>query len=138
MIKRHKSVNKKVKNATPYDYDKIHFKSKLEVYCYQQLKKYNLEANYEPIRFTILESFTYNGEKVRAMTYTPDFVGVDFVIEVKGNMNDAFPLRWKIFKYFLYRNNLNYTLYLPRNKKDVDKVIQDIIERRKNEGLLRT
>jgi len=130
MIKRRKPVNKKVKNATPLTYDKIHFKSKLEVYCYQQLKKHNLEANYEPIKFTILESFIYNGEKVRAMTYTPDFVGDDFVIEVKGNMNDAFPLRWKIFKYFLFKNSLNYKLYLPRNKKDVDNVIKDILDKR--------
>ena len=131
MVKRRKSVNKKVKNATPGTYDKINFKSKLEVYCYQQLKKHNLEANYEPIKFTILESFIYNGEKVRPMTYTPDFVGEDFVIEVKGNMNDSFPLRWKIFKYFLFRNGLKYDLYLPRNKKDVDKAIQDILEKRK-------
>ena len=128
--------NRKVRNATPLEYDKIRFKSKLEVYTYQKLKENNLEANYEPIKFTILDSFQYNNEKVRSMSYTPDFVGKDFIIECKGFANDAFPLRWKIFKYFLFTNEIKYDLYLLRNKKEVDKAISTILEKRKeNEGL---
>jgi len=126
--------NKKVRNATPLDYNGISFKSKLEVYTYQQLTKFKIEANYEPIKFTIIEPFQYDEEKVRAMTYTPDFVGDDFVIECKGWANDAFPLRWKIFKYFLYMNKIHYKLYLLRNKKEVDVAIMDILEKRKDYG----
>ena len=123
--------NHKVRNATPLEYDKIHFKSKLEVYTYKKLKENHLEANYEPIKFTILDSFQYNNEKVRSMSYTPDFVGKDFIIECKGFANDAFPLRWKIFKFFLYTNNLKYDLYLLRNKKEVDEAISTILDKRK-------
>lgn len=110
--------------------DGIKFRSKLEVYCYKQLKKYKVKAEYEKHKFILLDSFRYNDEAVRKMTYTPDFVGKEFVIECKGQMNDAFPLRWKMFKYFLYKNNLEYDLYLPRNQKDVMITIETILRKR--------
>lgn len=120
------SVNKKVKNATPLVYEGIRFRSKLEVYCYKKLKENKLYAEYEKHKFVLLEPFKYNGESIRQMTYTPDFVGTGFVIECKGVCNDAFPLRYKLFKYYLFKNNISYDLYLPRNQKDVDKVIEKI------------
>jgi hypothetical protein len=123
----HSTSNKKVKNATPLNYDSINFKSKLESYCYKLLKENNIPVEYEVEKFLILDSFVYNDEKIRGMTFTPDFVGDNFVVECKGFMNDAFPLRWKLFKYYLCRNNLRYDLYLPRNKKDVEKVVQEIV-----------
>lgn len=121
-----KKKNKKVKNATKKTVDGIDFKSKLEVYCYEQLKENNIHAEYEKHKFEIIPPFEYDGKKVRKMTYTPDFVGKDFVIECKGNPNDAFPLRWKIFKYYLYKNNIQYNLYLPRSKKQIDETIKNI------------
>jgi hypothetical protein len=123
----HSTSNKKVKNATPLTYDNIEFKSKLEVYCYKALKDNRIPVEYEKIKFQILDPFTYNEEKVRGMVFTPDFVGINFIIECKGFMNDAFPLRWKLFKYHLFTNKLRYILYLPRNKQDVELVVQDII-----------
>lgn len=60
------------------------------------------------------------------MTYLPDFIGSNFIIECKGLMGDSFPLRWKMFKYMLMQNNLNYKLYLVRNQKDVDKMIIEL------------
>jgi len=123
----HSTSNKKVKNATPLTYDKIEFKSKLEVYCYKLFKENRIPVEYEQTKFQILDPFTYNGEKIRGMVFTPDFVGDNFVVECKGFMNDAFPLRWKMFKYYLFNNKLRYKLYLPRNKKDVELVVQEII-----------
>lgn len=123
-------VNKKVKNATPITYNGIEFKSKLEAYCYKSLVKRNIPVEYESTTFTIIEPFEYNNQKIRHMTFKPDFVGDDFVIECKGFMNDAFPLRWKVFKYYLYRNNFKYDLYLPRNMKNVDTVVEDIVAKR--------
>ena len=134
MIRRRKkksTATQKVKNATPNIYNGIHFKSKLETYCYKELEKHNLEANYEPIRFTIIEPFQYNGEKIRAMTFLPDYVGKGFIIECKGMITDSFPLRWKMFKKYLHSNGIQYDLYLPRNQKQVKEVIQTILEKRK-------
>lgn len=120
---------KKIKNATPLTYDGIKFQSKLEVYCYKKLKDNNIKSEYETITYTVIDSFIYNNEKIRKITYTPDFVGKNFIIECKGWMNDSFPLRWKLFKYFLYKNNLNYELYLPRNQKEVDDIINNILNK---------
>jgi hypothetical protein len=128
MSKKNKvSKNIKVRNATPIELDGIKFKSKLEAYCYLKLKENNIEAVYEENKFIILPSFSYKDKKIHEMTYTPDFVGKKFIIECKGNMNDAFPLRWKIFKYYLFKNKLEYDLYLPRSMTQVDKVISEII-----------
>lgn len=119
-------LNNKVRNATPLIYDNIEFKSKLEVYCYQKLKESNIQAEYEGKIFVLVPAFTFNKEKVRKMTFTPDFVGETFVIECKGFRNDVFPLKWKLFKYYLYKNRIRYSLYLPRNRKDVDAVIIEL------------
>ena len=85
----HKKSKGRVKNATINKYDNIEFKSKLETYCYQQLKKYNIKADYESVRFEILPSFTYLGEVIRRMSYTPDFVGDGFIIECKGLIGES-------------------------------------------------
>jgi hypothetical protein len=123
----HSTPNKKVKNATPLEYDGVSFKSKLEMYCYKLLRENNIPVEYEVVKFQILEPFVYNDEKIRGMIFTPDFVGDNFVVECKGFMNDAFPLRWKLFKHHLMENRLRYDLYLPRNKKDVEKVVLEIV-----------
>jgi hypothetical protein len=40
-------------------------------------------------------------KKILPITYKPDFVGRDFVIECKGRANESFPLRWKLFKAWI-------------------------------------
>lgn len=113
----------RVKNAQPNEYDGIKFRSKLETYTYKKLKENNILAEYEALHFELIPKFEYDGEKVRAMTYLPDFVGKDFIIECKGMMGDSFPLRWKIFKYTLMQSNSNYRLFLVRNQKQVDELV---------------
>ena len=121
-----KKGQKKVRNATPNEYDGIKFRSKLETYTYKKLKEANIPAQYEAIHFELIPKFEYNGEKVRAMTYLPDFVGKNFIIECKGLMGDSFPLRWKIFKYTLMKSKANYRLYLVSNQKQVDSMIDEL------------
>lgn len=121
-----KSKKGKVRNATPTQLDGIKFRSKLEAYTYKKLKEVNIKAEYEPIHFELIPKFEYQGEKVRAMTYLPDFVGKDFIIECKGLIGDSFPLRWKIFKYTLMKQNSNYKLYLVRNQKQVDELVKKL------------
>lgn len=131
MISRKKKVsqNKKIKNATPTVFEDIQFRSKLEVYVYKRLKENNIKAFYEPIKFELMPSFEFRGHKNRPMTYTPDFVGDNFIIEAKGRPNDVFPYKWKWFKYYLKMNNLEdkYSLYLVHNQKEVEECIKEIL-----------
>ena len=127
MIKKKKnSVNKKVKNATPVQIDEISFKSKLEGYVYSRLKEEKLKADYEPIKFELVPSF--QDKKIRPMTYTPDFVGNNFIIEAKGRPNDVFPYKWKLFMYYLKLNNLDkkYMLFIVHNHKETEECIKKI------------
>lgn len=125
-MKKKKNKQGKIRNVQPNTFDGIKFRSKLETYTYKKLKEANIAADYESTHFELIPKFEYNNEKVRAMTYLPDFVGKDFIIECKGLIGDSFPLRWKIFKYTLMQKNLNYKLYLVRNQKEVDAMIAEL------------
>ena len=128
-LKRKKTTeNKKVRNATENVYDGITFKSKLETYVYKQLKAHNLKAEYEPIKFELIPSFIFCGKKIRAMTYTPDFVGDYFIIEAKGKPNDVWPYKWKWFMWMLLNKNLadKYKLFVVHNQKEVNECIKQI------------
>lgn len=133
-LRRKKKTNQKIKNATPNEYDGIKFKSKLETYVYKQLKAHNLFVEYEPIKFILIPSFTFCGKKIRAMTYTPDFVGNNFIIEAKGKPNDVFPYKWKWFMWTLLNRGLaeRYKLFIVHNHKEVDNCIQQIINYESN------
>lgn len=153
---RHKSYNKKVRNARKVEYANIQFDSKLEVYCYKKLKEANLKFEYTEHRYVLVDEFKFIGNSyemrktkagktfkpvtnnIRQMTYTPDFVGIyphskrKFIIETKGQPNDQFSLRWKFFKKYITDNNIDADLFVPRNHTQIDEAV-NIIKTYKNE-----
>lgn len=118
--KRKSSKNKKVKNATPTSIDGIKFRSKLEAYMYEKLKEAKIYNEYEQNRFELIPAFTFLGKKIRAITYLPDFVGKNFIIECKGFPNDSWPLREKLFKYKLFLTQDKRQFFVVHNHKEVD------------------
>lgn len=125
-----KSGKGKVRNATAVNKYGIHFRSKLECYTYEAFIKAGIPVKYEPKHFTLLNKFELFGEKIRPITYLPDFIGKyknqSFVVECKGLIGDSFPLRWKLFKYYLKRHRSKMKCYLVRNHKQVDEMIEEI------------
>ena len=67
-------------------------------------------------------------KNILPIRYTPDFIDTQdpprFIIECKGNPNEAFPIRWKLFKKHLIEKNINAPLFMPRNQKDCDEVVR--------------
>jgi len=138
--------------AKKVSYDGINFASGLERYTYMALKKNKLFEGYENEVFQLVESFSFDNEsfekqangkgeytnrgqkKILGIKYTPDFIGKDYIIECKGRANESFPLRWKLFKLWLTKNNIGKTLYKPQNQKEVDLTMILIKERRKKRG----
>ena len=124
------STKSRVKNATKVDKYGLHFRSKLECYTYEAFMKAGIPVEYEPKHFTLLNKFEYDKEKIRAITYLPDFIGNyknnKFVVECKGMITESFPLRWKLFKYYLKRHRSKHKCYMVRNHKQVDEMINDI------------
>ena len=130
-------------------FDGITFASGLEKYMYIALKKAGIKAEYEGETFELIPSFHFyddcyerqsNGKgdfidrghkKVLNISYTPDFVGEDFIIECKGRANESFPIRWKLFKQKISLSGI--ALYKPQNQKDCDETVLLILKNRKHE-----
>ena len=121
-------TNKKIKNATPLIYEGIKFRSKLEVNCYKLLLENKISCEYEKTKFILQDNFIYNNNKIRQITYTPDFVGNTFIIECKGFSNDIWPLKWKLFQYYLFKNNIQVELFVVKNKRDILSMISKLKE----------
>jgi len=70
--------------------------------------------------------YVNNTDKVRDITYTPDFVDINgkWIIEVKGFANDVFPIKWKLFKHHLQEAGNPPVLYLPKNQGQVLQTIE--------------
>ena len=129
--------------------DGIEFKSGLEAYMYKALKDAKIKAKYEGETYELIPSFSFNNKvyerqsngkgeyknrgnkKILNIKYTPDFVGSDFIIECKGRANETFPIRWKLFKMYLYHTRSEITLYKPQNQKECDETVNLILSKRK-------
>lgn len=135
---------KQITRATKVKEDGIEFASKLELYMYKALKKAKIKNNYEGKTFTIINSCEFpmssyektkskkllhdrGNKKLLGIKYTPDFIDtIDpprFIIETKGNPNESFPMRWKLFKMHLVREGIQTNLFMPRNQKDCDETV---------------
>lgn len=127
-----KYKNKKVKG----------FRSKLEKFCRDKLVENKIPFTYEEWSILLQDKFEFTNKSIerdkktgqlkeasgniRAITYTPDFVGTNWVIETKGKETADFIIKWKMFKNYLQENKLSYTLYKPTNQKQVLQVINFI------------
>ena len=149
--------NKKVKNATKIEYEGIQFKSIFEKDCYILLKQEGLDFEYETKRTVLLSGFYppdslkvydlfkprlqrrvfgLNLHKILDITYTPDFYiqkdNVEIYIEAKGNPNDTYPLKKKIFLDYLRRQSeidgKIYMFFEPHSKKQLREAIKIIKE----------
>ena len=121
-----KKTQKSNRGGTKIEYDGIKFRSKLEMYCYKKLKEAHIPVEYESTRYTLLPSFKFDNKTIRAITYLPDFIGKNFVIECKGYANESFPLREKLFKYYLTKNEPNTRYFLVKTQKQVDALIDKL------------
>lgn len=137
-------------NAKKVTYDGINFQSGLERYCYTKLKAAKLFELYEGEKFQLIDSFEFSGtsyerqvngkgeftqrggKKILGISYKPDFTGKDYIIECKGRANETFPIRYKLFKRHLSLTGDKRILYKPQCQTEVDRMIQLILEYRKN------
>lgn len=102
-------ANKKVINATTTSRGDIKFKSKSEATMFDLLMQSGFSFKYEPNPIILQEGFYPNmwvegqkwrSDKIRSITYTPDFI-VEYpklivIIEVKGFITDRYPLKRKM------------------------------------------
>jgi len=144
-MKKYRSKKRGPVRAKKVTFDGIKFASGLEAYMYKALKEAKIDAAYEGSTYTIFQGFDLNvtcyercangkgeykdrgNKKILPIKYTPDFIGKGFIIETKGRANEAFPMRWKLFKHYA-EHNLNCTLYKPQNQKECDETVKLILK----------
>lgn len=144
--------NKKIKNASPLEYDGISFKSKLEKMIYQTLREQGFPVEYEPHKFVLWQGFRptvpfydkdkstrmlkLENKKIIDITYTPDFVftykGFLVVIEAKGMENDRFYLKKKMFRKWLEDNHpksIYFEIYTKKQLLQAISIIQNLSQK---------
>ncbi len=148
-MRRKKLKNRQITRSQKVKYKGVQFASKLEAYMYKLLCKEKIPVNYEGKTFSLVDGFSFTNasyEKTRVkkylhdrgnknvlpIKYTPDFLDIQdpprFIIECKGNPNESFPIRWKLFKRYLIEKNIKSDLFMPRNQKDCAEVVKIIKE----------
>lgn len=144
--------NKKIKNASPLEYDDIYFKSQLEKMIYQTLREQGFPVKYEPHKFVLWQGFRptvpfydkdkstrmlkLENKKIIDITYTPDFVftykGFLVVIEAKGMENDCFYLKKKMFRKWLEDNHpksIYFEIYTKKQLLQAISIIQNLSQK---------
>lgn len=139
------TLNKKIKNANPLEYDGIKFKSRVEVSIYKLLEAHNIEAKYEGKTFILSPSIRptvpfYNRTKkagfhnvmspIDSITYTPDFTfiygNILVIVEVKGFENDVFPVKRNLFRKLLETLDVYCMFFEVRTQKEMLEALEVI------------
>jgi hypothetical protein len=144
MRRKRNPKKRQITRSTKVKEDGIEFSSKLELHMHRLLKKAKIKNIYEGKTFTIINGCDFpmasyektktkkvlhdrGNKKLLGIKYTPDFIDVQdpprFIIETKGNPNEAFPIRWKLFKMHLVNEGIHTNLFMPRNQKDCEEVV---------------
>lgn len=123
--------NKKIKNATPTTYKGVQYRSKLEVRFAMMLDAEKIPFAYEEETWVVLDKQTYMGKTIRCVTYTPDFIIGNVVVEIKGFRNDVFPLKKKLIIKFINENRPDTVFIEAKTVADMRAAV-DVIKQKKS------
>lgn len=143
------TVNKKIRNAAPTSLGNINFKSTIERTVYKTLIELGITPQYEGLTYTLspsvrpsvtpyytrrvnrkthLKELSLDMSPISSITYTPDFTfelnGIFVIIEVKGFVNDVFPVKRNLFRKYLESANTPTMFFEIRSKKELMKAIE--------------
>lgn len=125
--------NRKVKNATITEYNGIKFRSKLEAKVAQYLDAEKIPYRYEATKLILIPKFYYENILQRAVTYTPDFVCYDYIIEVKGWKTDTWRIKKKLLLQHLVAASLTGLYSYKFREVHSIKELKEIVKEIKNE-----
>ena len=103
----------RIQNVHEKWYKGVKFKSTLEADTAEALDKMGLPIRYEERVLTVFEGFrcSYQKEKVRDITYKPDFWVGDIILECKGFETPEWKLKKKLVFKYLKENEPNIIFY---------------------------
>lgn len=65
------------------------------------------------------KNFVPKKPKIQSISYTPDFVGHNWIIETKGIRTPDFNIKWKLLKHYFFLKGQKVLLLMPSNKKEI-------------------
>ena len=94
-------MSERIVNVREQDYGGKHFRSTLEAQTAKALDEMGIPYAYEERKIELLEGFRspFQKEKIRSVTYTPDFIIGPVMLECKGFETPE----WKIKKKMLFK-----------------------------------
>ena len=103
----------RIQNVHEKWYKGVKYKSTLEADTAEALDKMGLPIRYEERVLTVFEGFrcSYQKEKVRDITYKPDFWVGDIILECKGFETPEWKLKKKLVFKYLKENEPNIIFY---------------------------
>ena len=109
----------RIQNVHPGEYKGQQFRSKLEVQTAQTLDAMGVSYRYEERKITLQEGFRtpYQKNKVRAITYTPDFEIGSLMLECKGFETPEWKIKKKMLFKYLAENEPETIFYQIRDSK---------------------
>jgi protein associated with RNAse G/E len=108
--------------------DGVKFDSKLEYTCYNLLKMLKFDFDFQH-KVILVDKFRFNGEGVRAITLTVDFViranGQTIYLDTKGFPTEVSKIKYKLLKDKLKSELFTDVVWL-KNQKEVKIFINEL------------
>lgn len=115
-------MSSRIQGVHPKEYNGVQYKSTLEAETARTLDKLGLPVNYEKKKISLLDGFRcpYQKNKVIGITYKPDFILDNIIIECKGFETPEWRNKKKYIYKYLMENEPNTLFYQTHNShKDV-------------------
>lgn len=122
-------MNERIVNVNhEADYGGKHFRSSLEAQTAKTLDALGIPYQYEERKIELIEGFRspFQKEKIRACTYTPDFIIGPIILECKGFETPEWKIKKKLLFKWLMENEPDTIFYQIH---DARKSLLEILDR---------
>ena len=114
-------MSERIVNVHPKVYKEKAYRSTLEAETAKTLDAIGIPFQYEERKIELIEGFRspFQKDKVRSVTYTPDFIIGPLMIECKGFETPEWKLKKKLVFKWLQENEPDTLFYMIKNTKQL-------------------
>jgi hypothetical protein len=119
-------VSERIQNVQPREYKGRTYRSTLEAETAKTLDAMGISFEYESRKIILQEGFRcpYQKDKVRDLTYTPDFIIGQIMLECKGFETPEWKIKKKLLFKWLTENDPDIIFYqIHDNRKELLKAL---------------
>ena len=109
----------RIQNVKQQDWNGLHFRSSLEAQTAKILNMLGIPFKYEERKLTLQEGFRspFQKDKIRAVSYTPDFEIGNIMLECKGFETPEWKIKKKLLFKYLADNEPHIIFYQIHDSK---------------------